>query len=354
MVAAVLSANGHGPGWSAEPPSANASRFRGEEIVGTRGPDALRGTSAGDLLFSFGGNDRIDAGDGSDLIDSGNSADTVYAGPGDDRIRAFDGSRDDIDCGEGLDIAHVDAFDTTVACEELVESGDPSSPATPDPPLTVARDPGRGPDQGPADPLRGSFVLEDEQWECEGPVNVDLVKVTIRRRSTPLDAVSLGQNCSGRIGRVEVDTWSGDGIKVQNAGTVAHDLVIESGYVRCYDQNPGYHQDGIQAMGGNRITFRNLLVSCGRLGVNANLFIARGGMEASTPTGIVFDNGRLGPDAAHTILLADAVRSGVRRTLICPGRWFDYMIQQSAVAPVDERNTSPQADDPRCSRVKVR
>ena len=84
------------------------------------------------------------------------------------------------------------------------------------------------------------------------------------------DAVRLDQNCSGRIGRVEVDTWTADGIKVQNRGTVAHDLVIESGYVKCHDVAGSYHQDGIQAMGGHRLTFRNLAVDC--LG-NANLFV---------------------------------------------------------------------------------
>ena len=54
--------------------------------------------------------------------------------------------------------------------------------------------------------------------------------------------------------------------------------------------------------------------------MNANFFVARGGAEASTPTDIVFENGYLGPDAAHTILLADAVRSGIKRTTVCPGR----------------------------------
>ena len=79
----------------------------------------------------------------------------------------------------------------------------------------------------------------------------------------------LSENCSGRIGRIEVDTWSGDGIKVQNSAPVAHDLVIESGYVRCHSRTSGYHQDGIQAMGGTRITFRGLAVFCGGDGVNA-------------------------------------------------------------------------------------
>ena len=73
-------------------------------------------------------------------------------------------------------------------------------------------------------------------------------------------------------------------------------------------------------MGGERITFRNLHVDCGREGVNAALFIAQGGSEASIPTDVVFEHGVLGPDAAHTILLANAMRSGARNTVICPGR----------------------------------
>ncbi len=318
--------------------------FHGDQHLGTRGPDALAGTSENDLLFAFGAADRVYGGDGYDLIDAGNGNDLVDAGPGDDRIRALDGDRDVIRCGLGLDTAYVDPFDVTFDCEETIESADMSSPPTPDPPTT-----GAASSAHPTTSLvRGTIVLEDEAWVCEGPVDVDLVKVTINPSSSPVDAISLSQNCSGRIGRIEVDTWSGDGIKVQNAGTVAHDVVIESGYVRCHAQTSGYHQDGIQVMGGSRIAFRNLRVSCGRRGVNANLFIARGGAGASTPTDIVFENGHLGPNAAHTILLADALRSGVRGTVICPGRWFDYMIQASAVAPINTQNVSPPAADPRC------
>ena len=328
---------------SASPTDAGA--FTGEERLGTRGPDALVGTSEGELFFSFGGPDTIRAGDGNDLVDPGNGEDLVNAGSGDDRVRAFNRSRDVIYCGPGYDTAYVDPLDTHVDCEEWFESSDASWPRTPDPPATDT--PGRA--YGPAPLVRGSIVVEDDAWVCRGPVDVELVKVTIHRRSTPVDAVSLAQNCTGRIGRIEVDTWSGDGIKVQNAGTVAHDLVIESGYVRCYERTGDYHQDGIHVMGGRRITFRNLQVSCGRPGVNANLFIAEGGKGSSKPTDVVFENGRLGPSAAHTVLLADAVRSGVRRTVICRGRWFDFMIQRSAIAPVDERNVEPKAHDPRCA-----
>ncbi len=318
----------------------------GVKHLGTRGGDVLRGTRSDDLLFAFGGPDRVDAGAGNDLVDAGNGEDVVEAGAGDDRVRAFDGEHDVVRCGAGNDEAYVDPTDEHRDCEEVLEAADVSWPRTPDPPnaRTIT---GR---LSAAPLASGTIVLEDEPWVCRGPVDVDSVKVTIHRSSSPIDAISLSQNCTGRIGRVEVDTWSGDGIKVQNAGAVAHDLVVESGYVRCYDQTSGYHQDGIQVMGGRNIVFRNMDVFCGRPGVNANLFIAQGGMAASLPTDIVFENGRLGPDAAHTILVADAVRSGARRTVICPGRWFDLMTQSTAIATVDAGNVIlDDRDDPRCS-----
>ena len=90
------------------------------------------------------------------------------------------------------------------------------------------------------------MILVDQPWTCRGKVNLDLVRVTLR--TTVADAIQLDQDCNGRVGRVEVETWTADGIKVQNRGTVAHDLVIESGYVKCHavagnaapGRNPGH------------------------------------------------------------------------------------------------------------------
>jgi len=347
-VVAVLSAGGRLPGTGSDSSSAvgSDSAFRGEEILGTRGHDVLEGTSGRDLLFAFGGDDRIYGGDGSDLIDAGNGHDVITAGPGGDRIRAFDGERDIVRCGEDFDSAYVDDLDLTFDCEDVMETHDLSSPATPDPPTTIETT-GDGA-TAPAPIVRGTVLLEDEAWSCVGPVDVDLVKVRISSKASGVDAVSLGQYCTGRIGRIEIDTWAGDGIKVQNTGEVAHDLVIESGYVACHAATDGYHQDGLQVMGGRRLTFRNMTVTCGGPGVNAALFIAEGGTGGSEPVDIVFENGTLGPGAAHTILLADALRSGARNTVICPGRYSTFRTRSTAVDPIMENNTERAADDPAC------
>jgi Ca2+-binding RTX toxin-like protein len=347
VLAAVLSANGRVPGISSDPSPAveSGATFRGERTLGTRGHDVIRGSTADDIVFTFGGDDRAYGGDGSDLIDPGNGEDVVSAGPADDRIRAYDLSRDVIRCGPGSDVAYVDDLDVPFDCEELLASEDLSAPATPDPPaMSEVADEG----VRPAPLVRGTISLVDEPWSCDGPVDVELVKVRISDKAHGVDAVSLGHNCTGRIGRIEVDTWSGDGIKVQSAAPVAHDLVVDSGVVRCYGASDGYHQDGIQVMGGKRLTFRNTTVLCGGPSVNAQLFIAHGGTGGSPPSEILFENGVLGPNAAHTILLADSERSGVRETLICAGRHNDIRVDSTAGDPVVSHNRVRGDDHPSC------
>jgi hypothetical protein len=344
-VLGVLAAAGRVPGATPEPPVIEpVAAYDGEEILGTRGPDTLRGTSQDDLLFSFGGDDRIEAGIGHDLVDPGNGEDEVWAGDGDDRIRAFDAMRDVISCGPGDDIAFVDSKDVTSECEEIVEADDHSSPVTPSPPLDSAPDP-----DGEAAPLVTGTVERDGQpWVCHGPVDLDLVRVRVGPELEGVDAVYLGPYCTGRIGRMEVDTWSGDGIKVQNTGEVAHDLVIESGAVRCHDRTLGYHQDGIQVMGGTNLTFRDVTVSCGGEGVNAALFIARGGSDDRVPTDVVFEGGVLGPGASQTVLLADSLRSGLKNTTVCAGRHASFRLHVEALDAVDHGNDLVDSVDEAC------
>lgn len=189
-------------------------------------------------------------------------------------------------------------------------------------------------------------ILQERQFLCRGRVDLDLVRVTMR--STVDDAISLDENCSGRIGRIEVDTWTADGIKVQNHGKVAHDLVIESGYVKCHDIAGEYHQDGIQAMGGRSITFRNLRIDC--LG-NANLFLAEGGLGAVTPTDVVCEDCVLGPNSGQTLFYADSIRSGARGTTICTGRFRAVRVEPGAVEMVSDGNRVLPHDDPSCRDV---
>lgn len=293
-------------------------------LRGSSGPDRIKGLAGADRIFGYGGNDVLMGGSGPDLIVGGKGRDVISGGPGNDRINARDGERDTISCGTGRDVVVRDPVDVVAPDCEV-------------PPLTQ-----------PADPRR-TITLTNEPWKCLGKVDLDLVKVTMR---TPVeDALRIDQNCTGRVKRIEVDTWTADGIKVQNRGTVAHDFVIESGYVKCHDVYPGYHQDGVQAMGGHRLTFRNLRIDCLR---NSNFFISRGGALASTPTDVVCDGCVLGPNSGQTLFFAPSLRSGARNTTICEGRFRAVRIEPGAEQMVNVNNRTLPRTHPTCANVTGR
>ncbi len=159
-------------------------------------------------------------------------------------------------------------------------------------------------------------MLTNQTWTCNKAVNLTLVKVTMTTANA--DAIRLASGCTGRIGRIEVETWTQDGVKVQNnSQNAAHDLVVESGYVKCHDMAPAAHQDAVQAMGGARLTFRNIVFDC--LG-NSNFFVNRAGSGSTQPTDVVCEGCVLGPRSSTTIRVNQATRSGARNSFFCPGR----------------------------------
>ena len=205
-------------------------------------------------------------------------------------------------------------------------------------------------------PTGNLIVAVNLQWRCSGAVSLDLVKVTMTTRL--LGAVAMANGCTGRVGRVEVDTWTYDALDTLNASAnAAHDFVIESGYAICHDLAPSNHQDGYQAMGGARIIIRNFVIACGDMadefgtGVADSVLIARGGAGATTPTDIVLEHSVLMPGAAHTFAVGESLRSGIRQSVLCPDRTgtSPFVDFGGAVDPVYEANEEPDLSDPRCS-----
>jgi hypothetical protein len=163
-------------------------------------------------------------------------------------------------------------------------------------------------------------VRTDHTWTCRHEVDLDLVQVTIPRGPRE-DAVHLRHGCTGRIGRLVVVQRSGDGVKVAEG---AHDLVIGGGSIRCLAKAPRVHQDGIQVLGGARIRFRDLHVSCGRRNarlVNSNLFIKQAGKSRLPPRDVVCEDCSFGAWAAHTVSVQTSVRSGVIHSTLCVARF---------------------------------
>jgi hypothetical protein len=232
----------------------------------------------------------------------------------------------------------------------LIAAGVTSSVTTPSPGGSVtagggvgstgARSAGSTVRAAAATPLSGSVVLVDRSWSCTGAVDLDLVKVTLRSRSD--NGIYLKPGCTGRIDRIEVDTWSLDGLKVWQG---AHDIAIGGGYISCHARAGTTHQDGIQVQGGQRVTFNGLRVDCPE-SPNAALFINRGG-AGPAPEDIVCNSCMLLP-ANSTVNIKDSIRSGVRNSTVCTGRTAAIRIQSGAVSPVNSGNTVLSRRDARC------
>lgn len=297
----------------------------GKVVKGTKRADTLVGTAGKDRLLGYGGNDWLRALAGHDVLDGGPGTDILSGGPGNDIVFARDGARDRIYCGAGKDRVVADALDRAQNDCETVLRPDEEEPKPP--------------------PPSGVKVVDvDKTWVCRGPVDLDLVKITMNPGAKDVDAIHLRSNCSGTIRRIEVDTWAGDGVKINAPAPAAHDLVIWGGYIRCFDRPEGAHQDGIQALGGERITFRSLEINCNS-GANAQLFLnaANGGM----PTDIVCERCFLGSGAGTTLRVSESIRSGARNSTICPGRFRDVNTSGSVEA-VNVGNSILPTGDARC------
>lgn len=188
---------------------------------------------------------------------------------------------------------------------------------------------GGGEDEG-FDPAAGTIELVDRGWYCSGEVDLDRLKVTIE--SEDVDAIHLGRGCTGRIGEIEVIQHRLDGVKVSEG---AHDVVIERGTVACLDQKPGSHQDGVQVMGGRRITFLDLRVECPTR--SSGLFIRLGGRGEELPTDVVCDGCHI-LGGGYSVRVNESVRSGVRNSTLCEGGFGALKILDGAVDPVDDGN----------------
>lgn len=98
-----------------------AGAAQAARIVGTASGDRLLGTARADTILGREGRDRIDAGRGTDFVHGGPGRDVIDGGPGADRIAVqYDGSRDTVRCGSGVDIVNADLVDSVAADCELV------------------------------------------------------------------------------------------------------------------------------------------------------------------------------------------------------------------------------------------
>jgi hypothetical protein len=205
-------------------------------------------------------------------------------------------------------------------------------------------DASRARDQAAAHPsaakaLTGSIELVDKPWVCSGPVDLDSVSVTFNAAAPGQgivnnDAVLMRSGCTGRIGKITVVQYRGDAIKISSG---VHDLVVESGSIRCYSHDLGDHQDGVQAMGGDRVTFFNLDDQC-LSATNAAFFISTGTNSPSRPTDVVCDGCYL-RGGGITVRNYASERSGVLNSRIVTGPFQALTTRPAAIEPISTANT---------------
>src|SRR5262249_27708887 len=150
------------------------------------------------------------------------------------------------------------------------------------------------------------------------------------------DAVHLDAGCTGSL-IVHVKTNSADGIKVHNG---AHDLNVK-GDVTCTAKFGDVHQDGVQAMGGERVTLGGnkpgaFKVDC-RTGNNGGRWVNEGRGENGVPTDIVCDHCDLFEKNA-ALHVTNSIRSGARNSVLHHGTGDS--------SPADCARISPVAIDP--------
>ena len=110
-----------------------------DNIQGGAGDDNLRGDGGDDTVLGEDGTDDVSGGGEDDVLDGGRGTDHVYGEyvngcivricvGGADEIRARDGARDVVDCGEGTDRAALDQLDETIDTCEAVDRAATDSP----------------------------------------------------------------------------------------------------------------------------------------------------------------------------------------------------------------------------------
>lgn len=98
---------------SGAPDDGPRCRGRVPTIVGTDGPDNLRGTPSRDVIWGGRGNDKIHGGLGNDLVCGGPGADLIHGGRGNDVVDGGAGSRDRVigDLGDDKVLGGPGEFD---------------------------------------------------------------------------------------------------------------------------------------------------------------------------------------------------------------------------------------------------
>ena len=184
-------------------------------------------------------------------------------------------------------------------------------------------------------------IIQTTPWICSGPVDIDLVKVTLpdrleRRRDLSARELLRPYRESGsgrRHGRRDQgpERLSQRRARSRHRGRVRHRLGL-SGW-SSPGRNPG---DGRREDHPANVVFDMV---CGGGG---NIFINRAGSDATTPTDIVCEHCAVGPNHPNPgghVRINVSVRSGLRDSLVCRNSNGAAIAIVNPTEPVNENNT---------------
>jgi Ca2+-binding RTX toxin-like protein len=110
-----------------------------------QGVEVLEGSRQNDSLYGSSANETIRGGEGDDYLDAKGGVDTIEGGGGDDDIYAVDSRPDRVDCGDGHDIAGIDAVDTRAGGCETWSGPGVAAPPSMTPPTVFSPPPSAAP-----------------------------------------------------------------------------------------------------------------------------------------------------------------------------------------------------------------
>jgi VCBS repeat-containing protein len=247
---------------------AHADREKGPSssctIVGTPGPDVLRGTKHDDFICGLGGDDKILGRGGDDVLQGGGGDDLLIGGPGNDVLGGGRGNdtlnglddataRDRMRCGRGKDQVKADVPDIVRRTCEKVEQDDaptdlglaPASVAENQPGGTAvgtlsATDPDPGDAHtftlvaGPGSADNGSFTIVGATLRTAGPLDFETTpSQSVRVRATDSGGLSVEKALTVTVVDVDDPPAAAD-----DAKTVAEDAAPTAIDVLANDTDP--------------------------------------------------------------------------------------------------------------------
>lgn len=201
----------------------------------------------------------------------------------------------------------------TIPTETVISTVTVTEPGTTTEPPTTTTEP-----EPPTGEVIDVVVTNQLGWVCNRQVEIALLRVFAPLSGNSDNAVTFDPGCSGVIHRIEITTERVDGIKIRNNSvTPSHDLVINGGFIRSANCVPGGHCDGVQGMGGDRITFNDILIDFRDATGGGGFYPSLGGAgTGGNPTDIVCDGCHI-IHGATSVRVDASDRSGVRNSVIC-------------------------------------